>query len=133
MSNSRAIHLNGKWVEIKKCWDCSGCEVSADYMWCYELVSLYNYDTDNPVAIIDDCGKILSNCPRPLWDRVRWHTADEVKDIKDKDCYLEVIQQINGRVQPPRINEASYIVSRFSDDCFDDRHGVYLLKWRYIL
>jgi len=133
MSESRAIYLNEKWVEIKMCWYCSGCETCGDEAWCYELASLRDRNPDNPSIVINDVYKIPSNCPRPLWDRVRWHTADEVKDIKDKDCYLEIIQQINGRVQSPRINEAGYIVSRFSDDCFDDRHGVYLLKWRYIL
>lgn len=98
MSEPRAIFLNGKWREIKKCRDCTAPTglatlhskklkmVPAGNM-CANLKKLGIDGAENKECMITDLRKILDNCPLPKWSDVRWHKASE-KPENNNDTQL---------------------------------------------
>lgn len=91
---SKGIFLNGRWVEVRQCFDCGGCQESNEYSWCFYLCELLKCESGDHRVSIGDTALILDNCPLPDWDLVRDHGADEVPPhhndvtltVKDTEC-----------------------------------------------
>lgn len=99
----RAIFSKNGWRKIETCSFC-GCryweENIKDYI-CFELI-FNGISRRNDDVLIDNLNGIKSNCPLPLWDKVKKHDPkDKPKKLKPilikfKDTDINVIKTRTG-------------------------------------
>ena len=108
--NWRAVYLNGEWVPVPCCAKCSSLDCNAvidrscgleisyhDSCSALELIDKsFNYNENKYKHKIENPDEIKSNCPLPLWKRVRKYTADE-KPLLSLKVQIQFFEIFDGK------------------------------------
>jgi hypothetical protein len=93
-------------IRINHCFGCVSHEITDHKIdrkqWCYLLQRIYRCPYDDKRIKIKDSDQILSKCPLPLYDRMRWYGPEEVPE-ENRDVEI--------KLNFPNINEnKDYII-----------------------
>ena len=123
MNKLKAVYLNNEWCEIIDCISCPHYDLEHDEDFPEKACMLIYY--------LHNIGKHLGliTCPLPLWDIVRWHTADEVPEER-KDLYIKINTDGTDVFEPGYYWECAFR-HHYTGDRMEGRYSK-IISWRYL-
>ena len=128
IANRRAIYWKGEWDMICSCGECPMPYRTAEKQPQLQCMYYGGKDYDKKINIEDE-GKVHVECGLPLWDRVRWHTADEVPEER-KDLYVKIDRDGVDVFEPGYYWEGAFR-NHYTGDRMVSKYSK-IKSWRYL-